>query len=79
MIGINAWPYYDPVLYHLGFKCTSWVDTEYDANGRPENRKIWHDIEWPDGHITSGPWSPYVYPTREEFESHVEKILVDSK
>lgn len=63
------------IYEHLGFTYSNWTDTEYDARGRAENRKIWHEVTSPDGKVVSGPWSPYRIPEREQFEAFVEGLL----
>ena len=63
------------IYEHLGFTYSNWIDTEHDALGRPENRKIWHDVTFPDGKVVHGPWSPYEHPKKEQFEAFVERLL----
>lgn len=62
-------------MEYRGHKYSPWIDTEYDAHGRPENRKLWHDIVCPDGKVVNGPWGPYKKITKEEFEEYIDLIL----
>lgn len=60
-------------FYHLGFKYVGEWEVECDGN----NKKIDHQVIWPDGRVTSGPWGSYAFPSENEFESFVESILSD--
>jgi hypothetical protein len=62
-------------MNHLGFEYAPYVEHELDSNGRAENKKIYHEIWTPDHGYFFGPWSPYKYATRDEFESVVERFL----
>ena len=60
---------------YRGFKYIPWTDVYIDATGRPENKKIMHDITYPDGRTQPGPWGPYTNPTEEQFNEHIDWML----
>lgn len=64
-------PRLDERVEYRGYKYNSWIDTEYDATGRPENHKRWHEIISPEGVVIDGPWGPYETITKEEFDEYI--------
>tara|TARA_Y100001938_G_scaffold150697_1_gene242909 strand:- start:1746 stop:1961 length:216 start_codon:yes stop_codon:yes gene_type:complete len=56
---------------HLGFQY--YADREVESDGC--NAKIWHWIVDPNGREIVFPHSPYSYPTQEEVESFIEKLI----
>ena len=64
---------------YRGFKYIPWTDVYIDATGRPENKKIWHDIAYPDGRTLPGPWGPYTNPTEKQFNEHIDWMLSHSQ
>ena len=56
---------------HLGFQYYSEKEVESDGC----NAKIWHWISDPDGREIAFPYSPYSYPTQDEVESFIEKLI----
>lgn len=55
-----------PVYEYKGFKYIPWEDVE------PDNVKIFHDVERPDGTSTHIDFSPYNSPTELDFIAWVE-------
>jgi hypothetical protein len=54
-----------------------YTETEYDGDGRPENVKIWHEVQRPDGSTVSMDWSPYDTPTLPDFCLWIDLGLPD--
>ena len=60
---------------HLGFQYYSEKEVESDGC----NAKIWHWISDPDGREIAFPYSPYSYPTQDEVESFIEKLIEEKQ